>query len=108
MWIASKFGWFSIVQKEPGEFHVRARVKQDLQNLLDAMPLANAVIETWPGADYRYRIIIGGDDLRVVMNCLALQLDYSNFKSKIAQTPDQREKLPEYHTIWATMAGLQK
>ncbi len=41
MWIASKFGFFSIVQKQapteesPAVYHVRARLRADIENLLN-------------------------------------------------------------------------
>ena len=62
MWIASKLGFYSIVQKTAGEWHVRARRRADLVNLLDAScpePAATADrIEESPAADYRWRIIV--------------------------------------------------
>ena len=47
MWIASKFGWFSIVKKTDG-WHVRARVRQDLETLIRVGDLCKrwTIIET--------------------------------------------------------------
>ncbi len=106
MWIASKYGWFSIVEKNPGVFHVRARVGNDLKNLVRAASIA-ATIEYWPDADYRYRIIISRQQRNKVFQALQSSIDYPNFKSEIAKTPDQCDKLSAYHTIWATMAAFQ-
>lgn len=65
-------------------------------------------VETWDGADYRFRIIIGQSDFIEIMAKLALALDYPNFKSQIASLPDQRPKLNAFHKIWSIMAGLQR
>ncbi len=113
MWIASKFGFFSIVQKHapaegtPAGYHVRARLHADLENLLHAARLRKEIQE-WPDADYRYRFIGSEADVDQVMACLAATLDYDNFKSKIGRTPEQRSKLDAYHEIWSVMAELQR
>lgn len=53
MWLCTQFGFFSIVQKKPGEFHVRARVRRDLENLAGLGGSAWEIIET-ADADYRF------------------------------------------------------
>lgn len=106
MWLATKHGFYSIIQKEQGVYYVRARVRADLENLLQASGL-DAAVHTWPTADYRYRIIIGLEDFLTVMTCLSDAVDYSNFKGCVAQQPDQRDKLGAYHEIWSVMAEFQ-
>ena len=84
MWLATKYGFYSIVQKQPPDdgdpavYHVRARVRQDLENLLAASALAMEILE-WPEADYRYRIVIHQRELFDLMCLLAENLDYPNF-----------------------------
>jgi hypothetical protein len=107
MWLCTRYGFYSIVQKSPGEFHVRARVRRDLENLQQAGDFLFTIIET-PKADYRYRAVVGGNTVKVILQLLATTLDYSNFKSKIAQTPDQRPKLSAYHTVWETLYRVQE
>lgn len=111
MWLATKHGFFSVVEKEEGEFHIRARIKGDLENLRELTWRGHAMtlpeIETWPAADYRYRIIVGREDAEATLFLLIRHIDYSNFKSEIAATPDQRDKLGAYHDIWHTMHALQ-
>lgn len=113
MWLATKYGFFSVVQKqapddgEPAVYHVRARVRTDLENLLKATGLTQEIQE-WPKADYRYRIIAGQQEVFEIMSHLAESLDYDNFKSMIAETKDQRHKLHAYHDVWSIMAYLQK
>ena len=46
MWLMTKHGFYSIVQKKQGEFHVRARVRKDLENLQERVPLAGREIQS--------------------------------------------------------------
>ena len=87
-------------------FHVRARIRKDLENLLLGLGLKHEILE-WPAADYHYRFIARYGDMLEIMCFLCEELDYGNFKSMISETPDQRPKLPAYHEIWHSMARLQ-
>ncbi len=113
MWIATKYGFYSIVRKRESQdsdaivYHVRARLRSDLENLLHASRLRKEIVES-SHADYRYRFIGSEADVAQVMSCLAATLDYNNFKSKIGRTPDQKSKLNAYHEIWSVMAKLQR
>ncbi len=107
MWLATRHGFYSIVRKSPGIYHIRARVRADLENLQRVCDLSQK-IERWPQADYRFRIIVGDDNIGRVFAALCVDLDYSNFKTKIAATPDQRDKLHAYHDIWGLMMELQQ
>lgn len=110
MWIASKFGFFSVVLKD-GHHHVRARREEDLRALVAAHPRPeDCKIDEWPAADYRFRIRIpeGNPAFGELMGILAASADYPNFKSAIAANPSQRHKLDAYHRIWSIMADLQK
>lgn len=111
MWIASKYGWFSIVKKNDG-FHIRARKKLDLAALMVAIIQYRVggaddyrIIET-PKADYPCRIIT--DNIKPVMRLLTKTIRYSNFKSEIAANPNQKDKLVCYHDIWAIMRRYQQ
>ncbi len=107
MWIASKLGFFSIVFKE-GHWHLRARLKRDLENLRAAAGLEES-IENWPQADYRWRVRLAAEaDLTRVFSALQHSIDYGNFKNQIAATPDQRAKLPAYHDLWGALCDLQR
>jgi len=107
MWIASKFGFFSIVRKGEDQFHVRARVRTDLENLLVAADLDEKIHES-DLSDYKYRLVVGHDAVRKITSALAETLDYPNFKNKIAETPSQESKLGAYHQIWEIMYGEQE
>jgi hypothetical protein len=78
-----------------------------LENLLQASGVEHEV-HSWPTADYRYRIIIGPEDLLKVVVTLTATLDYPNFKSCVAQQVDQIDKLGAYHEIWSVMAEFQR
>ena len=109
MWVASKHGFFSIVRKDDeGEalWHVRARMREDLENLKEEAGLEKQIHES-PNADYRYRVVVGRDGFVCVVTALAASVDYPNFKSEVGKRPDQAPKLPIYEGWWFDMARLQ-
>ena len=106
MWLCTQHGFFSIVQKKPGEFHIRARAHQDLDNLVKLCGTKWQILETKSG-DYRYRIICDQADVSDVMAKLATSIDYSNFKSRIHDKPDQANKSAAYSRLWGTLYDLQ-
>ncbi len=102
MWLMTKHGFYSIVQKKPDEYHVRARERHDLENLVKGVPLPGAAIIDTPDADYACRIIADKATVLAILAFLGESLDYSNFKGKIAATPDQKHK--PYHKVWQVLA----
>ena len=79
MWLATKFGFDSIVQKQAAsdgspDFHVRARIRTDLENILAATGLCREIHE-WPDADYRYRVLLDKEELAQLMTVLTGTLD---------------------------------
>lgn len=106
MWLFTKSGFYSIVRKGNGEYHVRARARKDLENLV-ALSGRKHKIHRFPNADYRWRIVCGGLEVRLLIDHLAAGIDYPNFKAVVGATPDQADKLPAYHEIWGVMAGYQ-
>lgn len=107
MWLATRHGFYSIVQKNSA-WHVRARRKGDLLPLVAALKIGPSEIQRWPAADYRWRIIIDRDQLDVLFVWLASSITYNNFKSEIAGLPSQREKLPAYGELWHSLAAIQQ
>ena len=115
MWVASKYGFFSIVKKDGG-WHVRARKAADLKLLQTAVgsTFARAKIHLTPDADYCARIFItdhadGAGDVTIdrIMSALGESVDYGNFKDMIGETPEQKDKLPAYHRMWDAMFDFQ-
>jgi hypothetical protein len=106
MWLMTKYGFYSVVEKLPGEFHFRSREKRDLQNLLHA---AGAIgkIHRSRNADYPFRVVTGAAGKRRLMQAVESSIDYPNFKDKIAGTKSQSRKLNAYHRIWADMRSTQ-
>lgn len=107
MWLFTKHGFYSIVRKSAEEYHIRARVKKDLQNLKDLLELTDPIHES-RSADYRYRLVVGKKVYLSVMALVTRSVDYENFKNTVAMTQDQREKLKAYHEIWGVMKALQQ
>jgi hypothetical protein len=106
MWLMTKHGYFSVVEYRPGEFHVRSRERQDIENLVARVPLPTAKIVETPEADYAVRLVVDRDTVRKIMVFLAETLDYSNFKGQIARTPDQRHKpYPAIHDLLVETLG---
>ena len=109
MWIASKYGFYSIVKKE-GHFHIRSRTEKDLVDLFATADL-DFPVEIWRSADYRFRVRIPETDtesLGIIFGVLMDSIDYGNFKSEIAASTSQRKKLHAYHEIWHIMAQHQQ
>jgi hypothetical protein len=110
MWLATKFGFFSIVQIRENEskFMVRARAEQDLQNLKNGISVfKNHDIKITKYNDYHFRLIVTSEELKLLMQFFACEIDYPNFKDKVKSTPGQKDKLPYYGEIWAAMYGYQ-
>ncbi|MDP7249332.1 MAG: hypothetical protein QGF00_07015 [Planctomycetota bacterium] len=101
MWLMTKHGFYSIVEKKPGEFHVRSRERRDLENLVERVPLSEEEILDTPSHDYAVRLIVDASMVRQILAFLAATLDYDNFKGRIDQTSDQKHK--PYHEIWDIM-----
>jgi hypothetical protein len=106
MWLATQHGFYSIVEKKSGEFHVRARCRKDLENLLALSGLAMPIIET-PAGDYGWRVVVGKPEVAKALAALGGAIDYSNFKDRIHDLPDQREKAPIYSRLWSQLYSLQ-
>lgn len=107
MWLATQHGFFSIVQKPRGQFHVRARVKKDLEDLI-ALARLDAQLHHTPDGDYAWRIVVDQSAENQIMAALAQSIDYSNFKSRIHELEDQRDKLSAYSDLWMKMLRVQE
>ena len=58
-------------------------------------------------ADYRYRIFVNQNQLKVIMDLMSSTLDYDNFKDSIYSNKSQKDKLDSYHKIWDVMYEYQ-
>jgi hypothetical protein len=108
MWICSSLGFFSVVEKRPGEFHVRARRHGDLVNLKTAAKLPLKIHESNDQlVDYRFRIVCHAKTWRRIADTLATSVNYPNFKGRISRDPDQCEKMGPYHDFHTAMKDYQ-
>lgn len=103
MWLMTKHGFYSIVQKQANEFHVRSRERRDIENLVESVPLPEAKILETSGNDYAFRVVVGKAEVLAVLQFLGETLDYDNFKNKIGVTKSQSHK--PYHEIWHVLAN---
>ena len=104
MWLMTKCGFYSIVQKQPGVYHIRSRERKDIENLVENVPLPGAEIMESKKTDYAVRIIVGKEDVLAVLKFLGENLDYDNFKAKIDRTLGQDHK--PYHEVWNVLADV--
>lgn len=103
MWLMTKLGFYSIVEKTRGEFHIRSRARVDLENLVRVMPAAALIPEvvSTPHNDYPFRLVVPGWWASAALGSLGHGINYVNFKDEVARRSDQREK--PYHEVWAVM-----
>lgn len=108
MWLATQHGFFSIV-KNGAAWHVRARRRGDLVNLIEkALPPRDYKIVTTTLADYRWRVILDRRaDLEGLFLAFADTVTYPNFKDSIKKT-DQADKTVPYMRIWVEMEVYQE
>jgi hypothetical protein len=123
MWIFTKYGFFSIVCArrgngryaqlvDPERIMVRARVRGHLEALQKRFPdlLAESVILDSVGTDYAHRLFVPKAVWARAMSALTEEIDYDNFKSKVARHHsgvglDYEHSL---HDVWSVMHRLQE
>jgi hypothetical protein len=123
MWLFTKYGFYSAVcaRKGAGEPHhavdpdrimVRARVKAHLQSLQARFPalLAGCEIQEFPHSDYAHRLFVEKSVWTQVVQELADEIDYDNFKSEVARFQGRAGRDYEHalHDVWAVMHRLQR
>jgi len=109
MWIYNSEGFFSVVQNHEcseNELMVRARCKQDLENLLRLLPSSEPleIIETM-SADYAYRVKVCKRDFADYLFATAMGVKYPNFKNSLPKNDDLRRMT--YEDVWSAMYQWQ-
>ena len=106
MWLLTTDGFFSAVEDRDDEtsVFVRARAREDVQRLADA--LGAAVIET-PDADYRFRVHLSKATWSSYVADSAAGIDYDNFKRAVA-VRQGAERAHVYGEVWSTLLRLQE
>jgi len=126
MYLLTKIGFFSIVKKtfdpiegkeiKGEEFQVRGVELQDMYNLLDAYkhhPLFDShkyhvphVHETHY-ADYRYRMQVKPEEMKIMFQVLMESIDYMNFKRAVIKNPEQSKKSKIYEDFRSSILKIQ-
>lgn len=106
MWIFAKHGFISVVQdrNDPARLLVRARKREDLENLDISGDVTSEISET-PDADYRFRIFVPRKAFAAALQRMALAIDYTNFKTAVHGVPDRDSA---YFSCWAAMRRFQE
>ena len=93
MWLTTRIGFFSVVQKpDEMDLTVRARVKADLENLRQRyLPTLGKITES-SETDYRYRAKATHADFAEAVKKIAMDIDYPNFKQLVAAEQGSKRK----------------
>jgi hypothetical protein len=107
MWIFSKVGFYSVVQK-PGQSYltVRSRVREDLENLRETYIPGLSVIMAGGGTDYPYRALISHKHFGNGLAEMGNDIHYSNFKNEVASNDMARANV--YGNFWSNMHNTGK
>lgn len=119
MWLFTRYGFFSVVLdpsiKPEHNSHgvtahynvsIRSRVKKDLLLLLElptALRAAQPEIVELKNRDYPYRIYASREELQELMQFLANDLDYDNFKNMVDRAKGMG---PERHDLYSRVWGV--
>jgi hypothetical protein len=118
MWIATKFGFFSVVRNVPRDgtkapkeekFIIRSRNVRDLTDFLFevAPEVTDLKVVQTPDNDYAARLFCSQDHLSRFLQYMVLTLDYDNFKSMIHGSASQSDKSQAYMECWDAMRNYQ-
>jgi hypothetical protein len=109
MWIITKIGFFSIVQKpwnKPDDtLTVRARARTDIENLRAYLPDMSEIIAS-EDSDYRYRATADREAVMAAMSKLTADIDYDNFKNEVASLQGYA-RAAIYGEVWEVLYKLQ-
>lgn len=102
MWVFTKFGFFSAVRKGD-KIAVRARRREHLEKLCAFLP-QKWKIETSTDTDYKYRVRMAPAVWSEVLELIAEDIDYDNFKGAV----ERGAYLDALHRVWHEMHKIQK
>jgi hypothetical protein len=105
MWIFTDTGFISAVRKPeyPGVVTVRSRDRESLE-LLAAK--AQVEIKRSPHGDYPYRVFVDDSSFIEWFLDRGGELQYSNFKNRVAQTRG-RHFVSALHNVWEAMLAVE-
>lgn len=110
MWLFTTIGFLSVVEdrKTKTRVCVRARAKRDLDQFRERYcpELGPTTTSAKSGADYACRAFCTKQQFAAAMGKQALDIDYTNFKSRVMTTSGwTREGV--YMRVWSTMKDAQ-
>ena len=106
MWIFTETGFVSAVKKpkDNGLVSLRARNHASLEPI--ATSYGVTIINT-PHGDYPWRTFVTNEQLADWLSKTALELDYSNFKSRAHKTNQSSKFINALHDVWAIMTQTE-
>ena len=106
MWIFTETGFVSAVKKpgDGGKYAIRARDEESLAGLIEA---TGAELITTSNSDYKYRVIIEAEQFVAWVVDQASNIEYSNFKNRVAQTRGYKYT-EALHDVWSAMWKTQR
>lgn len=106
MWIFTETGFVSAVKKpqDGGLVSLRARNHASLEAI--AATYNTEIINT-PNGDYPWRLFITNEQLAAWLSETALNLDYSNFKSRAHKANKNSAFISALHDVWAVMTHTE-
>lgn len=108
MWLITRFGFFSIIQRsKEGTLTVRSRVRDDLVELRDHYFPGQSEVRTLEGTEYPYSITVQRDILAEAMKQVILDINYSNFKEVITDEQGPA-RANVYDSVWKQLFRLQR
>jgi hypothetical protein len=108
MWIASKIGFFSIVQDKnnKSQFMVRARLREHIEAFAKEARIHPDNIIELDDADYRFRIFAPKARILDVVVKLLAEVTYPDFKSAVPAPPGS-PYMDFLHSVWALGNAMQ-
>jgi hypothetical protein len=106
MWIFTETGFVSAVKKpqDNGLVSLRARNHASLEAIAAKY---NCEIINTPRGDYPWRTFITNEQLADWLSEAAMNLDYSNFKSRAHKANKSSKFINALHDVWAVMTQTE-
>jgi len=111
MWLMTDIGFYSAVEHRDDDtlVMVRARARADLERLIELLERDTApeIIEGIKGADYPARIVLAKAEWAKVVERLAWDIDYDNFKNAVGQRCGY-ERAGTYSAVWGRLLAIER
>jgi len=108
MWIFTKDGFFSVVQKphqrKNNMVTVRGRDKKDLQRFIKAAGLQPSTLIDNEGTDYEFRVEVDKDTWKIYLDGLVDGINYDNFKHEVQLNNAERARV--YMDVWSALLKI--